>query len=500
MSLGFVNPLTRLADMFNGPGPACVMGKPPVGQSEEECIEAEISSKGLDFLKNLLIEKAESSFVPLELPRIEKLVKIPILGNVEAVLSNITIERIQVTNSTLRTGETGIVMGVSGAFANLTMNWKYSYTSWLLPISISDQGTATVQVEGLEIGLSLSLKTVEGSPKLSLLDCGCYVNDVSIHLDGGSSWFYQGLVDAFEDKISSAVEDAVSNKIRDAMAKLESLLLSLPKEIPVTDIALLNVTIINDPVLSESSLELKINGLVSAKDGLELLRHYNRLSQDSLSRIQEDKMAKISLHEDVIESALSVYFEAGKMHWMIDKLPDQSLLNTAEWRFIIPRLYKKYPNHDMNLNISISSPPTVKIGEQHIKATIPLNLVIDVLDAEELIPVAGVSTMIDVSAVAEISRNSVTGNIKLNNLSMSLDWSNIGELHMHLIQTFMSTVLKTAVLPYINSKLRGGYVLPMFHGYELQDTEILYTDSWIVMCSDVGTAKTVHSNLVAAHS
>lgn len=458
-------------------------------QSEQGYVEAEISSKGLDFLKNLLIEKAESSLIPLELPRIEKFVKIPILGNVEAVLSNITIERIHVTKSTLQTGDTRIVMDISGAFANLTMNWKYSYTTWLLPISVSDQGTATVQVEGLEVGLSLSLKTIQGSPKLSLLDCGCYVNDVSIHLDGGSSWFYQGLVDAFEDKISSAVEDAVSNKIKDAVAKLESSLLSLPKEIPVTDIAILNVTFIDDPVLSESSIELKINGLFSSMAGVELLNHHHRPSQHSVSCNQEDEMAKISLHEDVIKSAISVYFESGKMNWMVDKLPDQSLLNTAEWRFIIPRLYKKYPNHDMNLNISISSLPIVEVGEQNIKATIPLNLVIDVLDAEELIPVACISMMIDISAVAEISRNTVTGNIKLNNFSLSLEWSNIGELHMRLIQTFTSSVLKTAVLPYINLKLREGYVLPAFHGYELQETQILYTDPWIVICSDVGTAK-----------
>ncbi|XP_073029954.1 LOW QUALITY PROTEIN: putative BPI/LBP family protein At1g04970 [Primulina eburnea] len=458
-------------------------------QSEEGYVEAEISSKGLDFLKNLLLEKAESSLITLQLPRIEKSVKIPILGNVDAVLSNITIERIHVNKSTLQTGDTGIVMDVSGVFVNLTMNWKYSYRTWLLPISVFDKGTATVRVEGLEVGLSLSLMTIHGSPKLSLLDCGCYMDDVSIHLDGGSSWFYQGLVDAFEDKISSAVEDAVSKKIKDAVAKLESSLLSLPKEIPVTDIAILNVTFIDDPVLSESSVELKINGLVSSKDGVELLNHYHKLSHDSVSCNLEDKMTKFSIHEDVIKSASSVYFEAGKMQWMVDKLPDQSLLNTAEWRFIIPRLYKKYPNRDMNLNISISSLPIVKVGEQNIKATIPLNLVIDVLDEEELIQVACISMMIDVSVVAEISRNAVTGNIKLNKFSLSLEWSNIGELHMHLIQTFMSTLLKTAVLPYLNLKLLEGYVLPAFHGYELQDTQILYADSWIVICSNVGTAK-----------
>ncbi|GER57659.1 lipid-binding serum glycoprotein family protein [Striga asiatica] len=114
---------------------------------EDGHIAAEISNKGLDFLKGLLIEKAESSLVPLELPVIEKTVKIPVLGKVQMVLSDITIEKIHTTSSVVKTGDSGIVIEVSGATANLSMNWKYSYTStWLIPISVSDKGNATVQV------------------------------------------------------------------------------------------------------------------------------------------------------------------------------------------------------------------------------------------------------------------------------------------------------------------------------------------------------------------
>jgi hypothetical protein len=69
------------------------------------------------------------------------------------------------------------------------------------------------------------------------------------------------------------------------------------------------------------------------------------------------------------------------MRWIVNKIPDQSLLNTAGWRFIIPQLYKKYPNDAMNLNISFSSPPAIRIAENDI----------DVLDSSEVIPVACIS-------------------------------------------------------------------------------------------------------------
>jgi lipopolysaccharide-binding protein len=83
--------------------------------------------------------------------------------------------------------------------------------------------------------------------------------------------------------------------------------------------------------------------------------------------------------------------QAKFMHWIVDKIPDQSLLNTAGWRFIIPQLYRKYPNHEMNLNISLSSPPVVEISDQKAGVEIFADLTIDVLEEDKVIPVACIS-------------------------------------------------------------------------------------------------------------
>lgn len=45
----------------------------------------------------------------------------------------------------------------------------------------------------------------------------------------------------------------------------------------------------------------------------------------------------------------------------------------------------------MNLNLSVSSLPVIEVDKQQIKAKIPLDVVIDVLDVEEVIPVACIS-------------------------------------------------------------------------------------------------------------
>lgn len=79
------------------------------------------------------------------------------------------------------------------------------------------------------------------------------------------------------------------------------------------------------------------------------------------------------------------------MRWTVKKLPDQSLLNTTRWRYIVPQLYKQYPDDAMELNISASSQPKIEVDNNEIDLTIQLDVIIDVMDAAEIIPIACIS-------------------------------------------------------------------------------------------------------------
>lgn len=111
---------------------------------EEGFISVVVSRKGLDFTKDLLIEQAVSSIIPLQLPKIEKSIKIPLVGKVAIVLSNILIYNVEIGSSYVETGDSGIALIASGATANLSMDWKYTYSTLLF--DISDSGDASIQV------------------------------------------------------------------------------------------------------------------------------------------------------------------------------------------------------------------------------------------------------------------------------------------------------------------------------------------------------------------
>ncbi|KAJ4975597.1 hypothetical protein NE237_000703 [Protea cynaroides] len=442
-----------------------------------------ISEKGLDFAKDILIEKAISSLTPLDLPQIEKTVKIPIIGKVYVSLSNITIYEIDVPSSYVKPGDTGITIVGSGATANLSMNWFYSYRAW--HVTVSDKGHASVQVEGMEVGLTLGLENQLGTLKLSLMECDCQVKDIYITLNGGASWLYQGLADAFEGQIKSSVENAIIKKIKEGILKLDSLLKSLPQELPVNEIVALNVTFVNEPMFSNSSIGFEIDGLFTGADNAVSSGNYLMNSQHLASCEGPVKMLGISLDEAVFNSASNIYHNAQFMQWFVDKVPDQSLLNTASWKYIVPQLYQLYPNDDMNLNVSLSSPPVIKISPDNIDSTICSDMIINVLDDKEIVPVACISLVITASGSVDISGNNLVGSVELVDFTMSLKWSKVGDFHMNLIQSAMRTFLKTVFLPYANLHLRRGFPLPIIRGFTLQNADIFCASSQILVCSDV---------------
>lgn len=116
------------------------------------------------------------------------------------------------------------------------------------------------------------------------------------------------MVDAFEEKIGSAVEKAITKKLKEGILKLDSLIQGLPKEIPVDDNASLNVTFVNDPLLSDSSIGFEINGLFTERKRDVFANYRNENSQPSVFCPNSSQMIGISLDEAVFNSASALYY------------------------------------------------------------------------------------------------------------------------------------------------------------------------------------------------
>lgn len=460
-------------------------GSPPYLDQDEGSMQITISEKGLNYAKDLLVSQALQVLTSLRISDMEKSVQVPFIGGVLVKLSNITLDNIMVPSSTFNLGQDGINIVTSQVEVNLTMNWKYSYRSWFIPFIVSDKGRALVKVKGIEVGSTLRLDEKNGTLYLISMECGTLVKDISITLDGGASWFYQGLVDAFEGRIRAAVESAVTSKLMEGITSLDSFLQNLPKEIGIDNTVALNFTVMETPVVGPTSISIGVEGLfldVRSSDVL-LLPLYNL--QPRISCSGPSKMLEIALSQAVLNSAADVYTNAGLLNWLVDKLPEQSLLNTASWRFFVPQLYNKYPNDDMTLNISISSPPSITITLDGVEAVVIADMVVDVVDGSDTVPVACISMVISASGSMGVSGNNITGVADLSDLTLKLKWSNIGNFHMHFIQAIVRTLVKDVLLPLVNQHLKRGFPLPIIKNFRVQDADVLYGESQLLVCADV---------------
>lgn len=134
----------------------------------------------------------------------------------------------------------------------------------------------------------------------------------------------------FAGQIESAVEEAITENLKEAILKLALSLESLPKRIPVDDIVSLNITFVNDFVLSNSSIGFEIDGLFTRRDQAWASKYYKEhlvhkvsstpTDQNLKSNIYEghfqalpcrdsSRMIGISIDEAVFHSASTLYFE-----------------------------------------------------------------------------------------------------------------------------------------------------------------------------------------------
>ncbi|XP_024015782.1 putative BPI/LBP family protein At3g20270 [Eutrema salsugineum] len=440
-----------------------------------------VSETGLEFAKDFFIHEVISTTIPIQLPNIEKKVKIPLIGKVGMGLSNIQIYAVDVQSSRIETGEDGIVLSVSGATADLSMDWSYAYKASFF--KISDHGDASVKVKGMDLKTTVTLVDDNGSLKIASRESDCKVKSIGIHINGGASWLYQGVVDAFEKKIISTVENTVSNKILEKMKKLDTLLQSLPKNLKIDDNVAVNLTFTGNPVLGDSSVEVEISGLFMP-NGDDVRVSGSRSSSFSGG---VKRMVAISIEEEVFNSATFVYFNAKRMHVDIEETKNGSSLSTSDWKLILPELYKQYPDVKMMLNMSVTSPPAVSITENGIDATIHLEISIDVQDSGAVLSVASISSVLNVACSAEIVENNLAGSLRLIDFNATMKWSRLGELQANYIQDVTSKVLEALFLPYVNTRLKRGFPLPFPHGFTIKNTEIVYAKSGVRICSDIAS-------------
>ncbi|CAM6027186.1 unnamed protein product [Sphagnum balticum] len=452
--------------------------------SEGAGILGTLSEAGIAYVKEVLVNQILKEITPLSLPDMHSQVKSPI-GQVDAAITHFQLSGANVSHSDVELAKAGITVFAGDITAQIRLHWAYQYTSSYIPFPLGDGGWADIEVKGMQAGATSTLQACNGTLRFIVVECGTYIEDLDIRLHGGASWLYQWFVYAFDDEIRGAIESAISTAIISGAGKLDTFLLELPRILPIDDTSAIDVTVVDDPFVGPTFLSVAAKGeFVSLKKSTVPPQPDHSLSPGIFCK-DSAKMVTIALCDYVINSAAEVYYEAGELDWFVDKLPQQSLLNTAFWKWVIPQLYKKYPNEDMALDFSVSGAPQVDFTKDGANALAAADLTILVKTDNGSVPVACLSMTLSMDAIAGLVGNNITAEVTLKDLNLQLKWSEIGKFPVKLMQSTVRMIVAKVIIPIVNLNLKRGFPLPVFPAIDLQNADVRYDDGYILICSDV---------------
>ncbi|KAI5056835.1 hypothetical protein GOP47_0028653, partial [Adiantum capillus-veneris] len=448
-----------------------------------------LAQRGLDYLKDVLLTQVLEAVTPFPLPNITRTANIPFVGEVSASFTNVTLVRAEVPSSTVALGDTGVAVQAFNAAANLTLSWQYDYRNIWLPAPVSDFGGAEVKVVGMQAGVSLGVREYLGTLHMSVLQCGTYIDNLEVQVKGESSWLYQWLVDGLEERMRSTIEEQLNEQIQEGVQNLNAFLLQTSQQVQVDDTAELNFTVVSEPIISPTSLSIGVKGqfVSPGSEGLAS-RHIPQLPPGLVCN-GSTKMVTMALSESILKDGAAIYYNADFLNWLLDKLPDQTFLNTSKWKYLIPQLYQQYPNKEITLQFKVSAAPNVTLTLDGVDVSASAEMLIGVSDNGSNVQVACISIIASASGLAGLNGDNITGQVVLKDISLDLEWSNVGKIHLTLVKVFLKTLVKDVLLPYLNMSLRRGFPLPVIPSMKLKDSMVKYGVGYLMVCTDLEYVK-----------
>eukprot|EP00897_Mesotaenium_endlicherianum_P005268 jgi/Mesen1/476/ME000101S10704 len=466
---------------------------PEAGDGRSPGMLATLSQAGLIYAKDILVTRVLQEIVPLQIPDV-KLSESTTIGTISVELTDILLKNVSVPEAAIALDSDGITIFGEGAEANMTFSWAYNYASLL-----GDKGTATVKVKGMQAGVLGNLTEANGTLTLGIVQHGVVIEELDIKMHGGFSWAYNWLIYGFTNHLRAAVESSVGSGMLKAALKLDTFLQNLPRQVVVDDVAAIDTTLVEDPIVSTDHLSFGPRGeFVRVGASARSSSHAPPFIPDGVACGETQKMVTIALSDFVVNSAAKVYYEAGTLEYEVDKLPETSIikLNTGSWRFLVPQLYRQYPNQPLALQFSAASVPVVQFTATGVVATVEGDMFITVVPAsgEDTTRVACLSLSGTLQGFAQIVGNNLTGTAQVDDISLSLKWSTIGNFPVRTLQVVVRTLVKTLLLPVLNLSLQKGFPIPLVPGVAILNAGVTYGDKYLLVCTDIEYTGNIFGN------
>jgi len=161
-------------------------------------------------------------------------------------------------------------------------------------------------------------------------------------------------------------------------------------------------------------------------------------------------------------------------------------LNTDSFEFLIPELYKEYPNTTMETIVTPSVAPITKFAAG---SDLSLNAIFEFIfyvlpEGQKPVPVFTLEGKVAGSVQVVMNHTQIAVNISSASVALSVKSSNVGNFTVGLLQDFANDALPILV-EYANVEIKKNPIsLPAIPHITLKNTTLTYGDSYVEVALD----------------
>ncbi|XP_019492556.1 PREDICTED: phospholipid transfer protein [Hipposideros armiger] len=441
-----------------------------------------ITSKALDLVKQEGLRFLEQELETITIPDLRGRE-----GQFYYNISEVKVMDLQLTSSELHfQPKQELVLQITNASLGLRFQRQLVY--WFF----YDGGYINASAEGVTIHIALHLSgDSTGRMKVSNVSCQAFVSRMHAAFGGTFRKVYEILSTFITSGMRFLLNQQICPVLHHAgTVLLNSVLDTVPVRSPVDDFVGIDYSLLKDPVVSASHLDMDFRGAFFplSQGNWSLL---NRAVEPQLQ--EEERMVYVAFSEYFFDSALESYFRAGALQLSLvgDKVPsDLDMLLRASYFGSIVLLSPGVIDSPLKLELRVMAPPRCTIKPSGTTVSVTASVTIALAPPNE--PEVQLSSMImdaRLSAKMALRGKALRTQLDLRKFRIYSNQSTLESLALIPLQAPLKTMLQIGVMPMLNERTRRGVQIPLPEGMDFVNEVVTNHAGFLTIGADLHFAK-----------
>ena len=462
---------------------------------EKPGARAAITTKGFSYLCHKGTDMLKTYLTKVTIPDISGTDKIKLIFtfSVEYKISHIKLYDVDIPNCRITPGSNGLTLDTTGVALKVTAHLQIEHTSFP-KIDIK----TNVKIDLKDVSFSTTIyfgrNSSNGHATVTAEACSANIGTVAISFSGSGSRILNLLHKKIEKMIKSHFSSSLCSFVTRDIDRQGKKLEYSPFLAKVDDIAKFDYSLTQPPKYATNYMAVFIKGEFCPINKSNQTTPFGPIVLPPLH--VGESMINVWITDYVVQTASIALYESGKLSYTVtQKLIPKNIpidLNTTTLQFLIPSLYKHYPNMPVQIVVECTEPPQYRTNPTEAAIALLGDIKLEVIQPNKTIAMA---LVLSIKLTADLTASLENGNRrtlavlkgKVSNVDATyhLVHSNIGVINTVSLFDDLNLLIESVIVPALNSLGKRGFKIPSTKGIHLANPKLNFKDRYIVLTTDV---------------